>query len=70
MLQTSEFRQHWSTIREKLKDHWQQLTESDLSLDGGEINSVIEKIARCTGASRESVEEFVRQSAEDMNKGV
>jgi len=54
----------WHAIRGKLKTKWAKLTDDDLlHLDGG-IEQLIGRIQRRTGESREAIEHFINQAAE------
>ena len=54
----------WHTIRGKLKSKWAKLTDDDLlHVDGG-IEQLIGRIQRRTGESREAIEHFIDQAAE------
>jgi uncharacterized protein YjbJ (UPF0337 family) len=57
----------WHTIRGKLKTKWAKLTDDDLlHVDGG-IEQLIGRIQRRTGESREAIEHFIDQAAEQAS---
>lgn len=66
MLNSAEVTHQWSAIREKLKDHWEQLTDDDLRLVAGNIEGVVANISRRTGVGRQAIEDFVREVADEM----
>ena len=57
----------WHTIRGKLKTKWAKLTDDDLlHVDGG-IEQLIGRIQRRTGESREAIEHFIDQAADQAS---
>ncbi len=64
MLNVEEVRDHWETIRCKLKEKWDQLTDEDLQMINDNIDQVITRIQERIGAERRTVEEFLQYAAD------
>jgi len=49
----------WNKLRGQVKEHWGQLTDDDLQIQGGNIDQLVGRIQQRTGESRESIEKFL-----------
>ena len=52
---------HWHEIAGKLRDRWNCLTADDIHAFNGNVDELVEKIARLTGESREEVQQYLDQ---------
>jgi uncharacterized protein YjbJ (UPF0337 family) len=55
-----ELKGDWNIISGKLKQKWAQLTDDDLQYIDGQREELLGRIQKRTGATRESVEEAIR----------
>jgi uncharacterized protein YjbJ (UPF0337 family) len=56
---------HWNELRGKLKEKWGKLTDDDLRSFNGNVDQLIGRIQQKTGESREAIEHFLSQIAEE-----
>jgi ElaB/YqjD/DUF883 family membrane-anchored ribosome-binding protein len=56
---------HWDEIRERLREHWENLTDEDLEMVRDNLNEVIGRIQLRTGEARRDIQRFVNQFAEE-----
>lgn len=66
MLNTAELTHQWSTIREKVKERWNHLSEDELRLVAGDMEGMIANIANRTGVARDEVERFLSEAADEV----
>jgi len=59
-MNTLELKGDWNIISGKLKQKWAQLTDDDLQYIDGQQEELLGRIQKRTGATRESVEEAIR----------
>lgn len=52
-------RGQWNELRGKVKERWGQLTDDDLTIQGGDIDQLVGRIQEKTGEGREAIEEFL-----------
>ena len=52
---------HWNDIQGKLRNHWGQLTDSDLERFKGDAEQLVGMIQRKTGEAREEVENYLQR---------
>jgi uncharacterized protein YjbJ (UPF0337 family) len=55
----------WDEISGKLKKKWAKLTDDDLLHFNGNVDQLVGRIQRKTGESRESIEQFLGEAAEE-----
>jgi uncharacterized protein YjbJ (UPF0337 family) len=48
---------HWNEYKERVKEHWERLTDEDLSQIKGDRNRLVEALQRRYGLAKEKVEE-------------
>lgn len=46
-------------MRGQVKDHWGQLTDDDLQIQGGNVDQLVGRIQQRTGEGREAIEQFL-----------
>ncbi len=56
---------HWNELRGKLKEKWGKLTDDELRNFDGNVDQLIGRIQRKTGESREAIEHFLSQIADE-----
>jgi len=49
----------WNKLRGQVKEHWGQLTDDDLHIQGGNIDQLVGRIQQKTGESRDAIEKFL-----------
>ena len=52
---------HWHEVAAKLRERWSCLTPDDIHAFNGNVDELVEKIARLTGESREEVQQYLDQ---------
>ncbi len=52
---------NWNEIKGRIRSHWGQLTDDDLSHFHGEVDSLVGAIQRKTGEGRESIEKYLNE---------
>lgn len=50
---------HWNEVTGRLKEHWGQLTDDDLSRAEGNADQLIGLVQQKTGATRNEIEKFI-----------
>ncbi len=55
---------HWNEIRGQLKEKWAKLTDDDLRNFNGDIDQLIGRIQQKTGETREAIESYLDDLAE------
>lgn len=73
MVNAQELRGHWGEVQGKLRKRWSQLTDNEVGEFSGNVQELVSKIERKTGAARESVETFlseILESADEKMSGV
>jgi uncharacterized protein YjbJ (UPF0337 family) len=58
-MNTQELQARWGELRGKVKEKWGQLTNDDLQIVNGDIEQMISRIQRRTGADLEAIEDFI-----------
>ena len=61
MINQQTLQGNWHEIRGKLKSKWGSLTDDDVMEFDGNVEKLIGKIEKKTGAARESIEQFLDQ---------
>lgn len=64
MMNQQEIQGNWNEIKGKLQRRWAQLTEDDLRAFSGSVDELVGTIQRKTGESREAIEHYLSQLAE------
>ena len=52
---------NWNEIKGKIRTHWGQLTDDDLSHFHGEVDKLVGTIQRKTGEGREAIENYLNE---------
>ncbi len=58
-INAQELQGQWNQLKGKVKEKWGQLTDDDLTVQGGNFDQVIGKIQHKTGEGREAIERFI-----------
>jgi len=58
---TLEIKGDWKITKGKLKEKWAQLTDNDLLYAEGKQEELVGRIQKCTGETREVVENAIKQ---------
>ena len=58
---TLEIKGDWKIIKGKLKEKWAHLTDSDLLYAKGKQEELVGRIQKCTGETREVVENAIKE---------
>jgi uncharacterized protein YjbJ (UPF0337 family) len=58
-INAQELQGQWNTLKGRVREHWGQLTDDDLTIHGGNIDQLVGKIQQRTGESREAVEKYL-----------
>ncbi len=59
MINAQEIQGQWNKIKGQVKEKWGQLLESDLHIEGGNIDQLIGRIQQKTGEGREVIERYL-----------
>jgi len=59
---TLELKGDWNITKGKLKQKWAKLTDNDLQFAEGQEEELIGRIQKCTGETREAVENALKES--------
>jgi uncharacterized protein YjbJ (UPF0337 family) len=57
---TLEIKGDWKIIKGRLKEKWAQLTDNDLLYTEGRHEELVGRIQKCTGETREVVENAIK----------
>jgi uncharacterized protein YjbJ (UPF0337 family) len=49
----------WNQVKGQVREHWGQLTDDDLQIQGGNIDQLVGRIQQRTGETREAVERYL-----------
>ncbi len=52
---------NWNEIKGKIRSHWGQLTDDDLTQFRGQVDSLVGTIQRKTGEGREAIESYLNE---------
>lgn len=52
---------NWNEIKGKIRTHWGQLSDDDLSQFHGEVDKLVGTIQRKTGEGREAIEKYLNE---------
>lgn len=63
MINQQTLQGNWQEVQRKLRSKWAALTEDDVNAFDGNVERLITKIQKKTGAARESIEQFFDQFA-------
>jgi uncharacterized protein YjbJ (UPF0337 family) len=58
---TFEIKGDWKITKGKLKEKWAQLTDNDLLYAEGKQDELVGRIQKCTGETREVVENAIKE---------
>jgi uncharacterized protein YjbJ (UPF0337 family) len=58
-INAQELQGQWNKLRGQVKEHWGQLTDDDLTIQGGNIDQLVGKIQQRTGETRDSIERYL-----------
>lgn len=59
MVTKEELKGHWSEVKGRLKEHWGQLTDDELTRAKGSADQLVGVVHQKTGATRREVEDFL-----------
>lgn len=72
MINAQEIQGQWNKIKGQVKEKWGQLSDSDLHIEGGNIDQLIGRIQQKTGEGRETIERYLSdltsRGASSMNQ--
>src|SRR6476660_8706921 len=60
-INAQELQGQWNKLRGQVKEHWGQLTDDDLQIQGGNIDQLVGRIQQRTGEGREAIERFLNE---------
>jgi uncharacterized protein YjbJ (UPF0337 family) len=58
-INAQELQGQWNNLRGQVKEHWGQLTDDDLTIQGGNIDQLVGRIQQRTGETRDAIEKFL-----------
>jgi len=58
-INAQELQGQWNKLRGQVKEHWGQLTDDDLTIQGGNIDQLVGRIQQRTGETRDAIEKFL-----------
>jgi uncharacterized protein YjbJ (UPF0337 family) len=58
-INAQELQGQWNKLKGQVKEHWGQLTDDDLQIQGGNVDQLVGRIQQRTGETRESIEKFL-----------
>jgi uncharacterized protein YjbJ (UPF0337 family) len=58
-INAQELQGQWTKLRGQVREHWGQLTDDDLQIQGGNVDQLVGRIQQKTGETREAVERFL-----------
>jgi len=58
-INAQELQGQWNQLRGQVKEHWGQLTDDDLTIQGGNIDQLVGRIQQRTGETRDAIEKFL-----------
>jgi len=58
-INAQELQGQWNNLRGQVKQKWGQLTDDDLTMQGGNVDQLVGKIQQRTGEGREAIERFL-----------
>jgi len=58
-INAQELQGQWNKLRGQVKEHWGQLTDDDLTIQGGNIDQLVGRIQQRTGETRDVIEKFL-----------
>ena len=70
MLSSTTLQENWDQLREKIRQKWSQFSESELREFDGNVDELVARIQRKTGANRESIEEFLQTTSQEGTRAV
>ncbi len=60
-INAQEVQGQWNQIRGQVKEKWGQLSDDDLTIQGGNVDQLIGRIQQKTGEGREAIEKYLGQ---------
>lgn len=64
MITSSMIEENWDQLRDTIRQKWSQFSESELEHFNGNVDELVARIQRKTGASRESIQEFLQAASQ------
>ena len=58
-INAQEIQGQWNQLKGQVKEKWGQLSDDDLTIQGGNIDQLVGRIQQKTGEGREAVEKFL-----------
>jgi len=60
-INAQELQGQWNKLRGQVKEHWGQLTDDDLQIQGGNVDQLVGRIQQRTGETRDAIEKFLTE---------
>ena len=60
-INAQELQGQWNKLKGQVKEKWGQLSDDDLSIQGGNVDQLVGKIQTKTGVARETIEKFLTE---------
>jgi uncharacterized protein YjbJ (UPF0337 family) len=58
-INAQELQGQWNRLRGQVREHWGQLTDDDLQMQGGNVDQLVGRIQQKTGETREAIERYL-----------
>jgi uncharacterized protein YjbJ (UPF0337 family) len=58
-INAQELQGQWNRLRGQVRQHWGQLTDDDLQMQGGNVDQLVGRIQQKTGETREAIERYL-----------
>ena len=58
-INAQELQGQWNRLRGQVREHWGQLTDDDLQMQGGNVDQLVGRIQQKTGETREVIERYL-----------
>jgi uncharacterized protein YjbJ (UPF0337 family) len=58
-INAQELQGQWNRLRGQVRERWEQLTDDDLQMQGGNVDQLVGRIQQRTGETREAIERYL-----------
>jgi ElaB/YqjD/DUF883 family membrane-anchored ribosome-binding protein len=65
MLSSMNVQENWDQLRERIRQKWPQFSDADLGQFEGNVDELVARIQRKTGANRDSIHEFLQTASQE-----